>query len=129
MRYILLVLLNLPIILLALFNIITQYKLKKISPKRLRHQFGLWLIILIVLVCSFPAYNLFVGHPIFDSSQFSLFDIFQTTAIVVIIYVLNRQRQKIEQNEITIRDLHQELSIKLSEDKKTQSKSSANNRN
>jgi len=119
MRYILLVLLNLPIILLALFNIITQYKLKKISLKRLQHQFVLWLVILIVLVCSFPVYNLLSGNPIFDSSQFSLFDIFQTTAIVVIIYVLNRQRQKIELNEITIRDLHQELSIKLSDTKKS----------
>lgn len=126
MRYILLIILNLPIIFLALFNIITQYKLKKISLKRLQHQFALWLIILTVLVCSFPAYNLLAGNPIFDSSQFSLFDIFQTTAIVVVIYVLNRQRQKIEQNEITIRDLHQELSIKLSEDKKTRLKSSTN---
>ena len=115
MRYILLVIFNLPIILLALFNIITQYKLKKISLRRLQHQFALWLIILTVLVCSFPAYNLLAGKPIFDSSQFSLFDIFQTTAIVVIIYALYRQRQKIEQNEITIRDLHQELSIKMSE--------------
>ncbi|HEY8992974.1 MAG TPA: hypothetical protein VIM37_03965 [Candidatus Microsaccharimonas sp.] len=57
------------------------------------------------------------GNPIFDSSELSLFDIFQTTGIVVVIYVLNRQRQKIEQNEITIRDLHQEISIKLSEQK------------
>lgn len=117
MRYILLVLLNLPIILLALFNIITQYKLKKITPQRLKHQFALWLIILVVLISSFPAYNLLTGNPVFDSSEFSLFDIFQTTAIVVIIYIINRQRQRIEQNEITTRDLHQELSIKLSERK------------
>jgi len=105
-----------PIILLALFNIITQYKLRHITLKRLQHQFALWLIILVVLICSFPVYNLLSGNPVFDSSEFSLFDIFQTTAIVVIIYALNRQRQKIEQNEITIRDLHQELSIKMSQE-------------
>lgn len=114
MRYIFLVILNLPIIFLALFNIITQYKLKKVSKQRFQHQFILWGIILVVLLGSFPVYNLLSGNAILDSTELSLFDIFQTTAIIVLIYVLNRQRQKIEQNDHAIRDLHQELSIKLS---------------
>ena len=115
MRYILLVALNMPIIILGLFNIITQYKLARVSKERLLHQIVLWGIILVILISSFPAYNLLVGKPIFDSSELSLFDIFQTTAIIVIIYILNRQRQRVEQNEKTIRDLHQELSIKMSD--------------
>jgi len=115
MRYILLVALNMPIIILGLFNIITQYKLKRVNKDRLTHQISLWSIILIILIGSFPAYNLLMGKAVFDSSELSLFDIFQTTAIIVIIYIINRQRQKIEQNEKTIRDLHQEVSIKLSE--------------
>lgn len=115
MRYILLVILNMPIIAFGLLNIFTQYKLGRMSKERLLHQISLWGGTLIVLISSFPAYNLFTGKPIFDSSELSLFDIFQTTAIIIIIYLLNRQRQKIEQNEKTIRDLHQELSIRLSE--------------
>jgi len=67
------------------------------------------------LVCSFPIYNLLSGKPLLDSSELSLFDIVQTTAIILIFYVVNRQRQRIEQNEKIIRDLHQELSIKLSQ--------------
>jgi hypothetical protein len=115
MRYLFLILLNLPVILLALFNILTQYKLKKVTKERFRFQLFLWIIILIVLIASFPVYNLLTGHPILDSRELGLFDIFQTTAIIGMFYILNRQRQKNEQHERMLRDLHQELSIKLSE--------------
>jgi hypothetical protein len=114
MRYLILVLLNIPIILLALVNILTQYKMQKITGGRFRHQIALWVVILIVLVSSFPIYNHLSGKHILDSSELSLFDIVQTTAIVYMIYILNNHRRKIEHNEKLIRDLHQELSIKLS---------------
>ena len=50
MRYFALVLLNVPIILLALVNIITQYKLHKITVTRLRHQVVMWLVVMAVLL-------------------------------------------------------------------------------
>lgn len=114
MRYIILVLLNLPIILLALLNIVTQYKLKKVSKARFRHQILLWVVLLIVLIGSFPAYNYLNDRPMLDASELSLFDMVQTTAIIYMIYAINNQRRKIENNERAFRDLHQELSVKLS---------------
>lgn len=74
----------------------------------------LWLLILIVLVGSFPVYNYLSGRPPLDSHELSLFDIVQTTAIVFLFYIANSQRQKMEWNERILRDLHQELSIRLS---------------
>jgi len=65
-------------------------------------------------MCSFPFYNHLIGNPLLDSAELSLFDIVQTTAIVMLFYGANSQRQKIDKAEKTIRDLHQELSIKLS---------------
>jgi hypothetical protein len=115
MRYLILVILSLPIILLALANIVTQYKMKKVDKNRFRFQIILWLVILIVLVSSFPIYNYSIGKPIFDSSELSLFDIVQTTAIIYLFYIANDHRRKIEQNEKIIRELHQEISIRLSE--------------
>jgi hypothetical protein len=115
MRYLFLILLNLPVILLALINIVTQFKLKKVTKERFRFQLILWIIVLIVLIASFPIYNLLAGHPLLDSRELSLFDIVQTTAIIFLFYVINRQRQKNEQHERMLRDLHQELSIKLSQ--------------
>ena len=114
MRYIVLVLLNLPVIILALVNILTQYKMHKVSKTRFYHQIILWLAIFTVLVCSFPFYNYLTNKPILDSSGLSLFDIVQTAAIVFLFYVVNHQRQQIERNDRIIRDLHQEMSIKLS---------------
>ena len=114
MRYLILVLLNVPIILAALINIITQYKLRKVSTARFRHQLIIWLVIMVVLVGSFPMYNIALGHPPLDSSELSLFDILQTTAIILLFYIANTQRQRIDQNERRLRDLHQELSIRLS---------------
>lgn len=113
MRYIALVLLNLPVILLALVNILTQYKMRKISRARFQHQIVLWLAILFVLVGSFPFYNYLTHKPILDSSGLSLFDIVQTAALVFLFYIVNHQRQQIERNDRIIRDLHQEMSIKL----------------
>jgi quinol-cytochrome oxidoreductase complex cytochrome b subunit len=113
MRYLILVLLNVPVILLALVNIVAQYKMKRISAARFRHQVVLWLVILVVLVSSFPIYNYLSGNRPFDSSELSLFDIVQTTAIVYMVYSINDHRRKIEQNERVLRELHQELSIKL----------------
>lgn len=114
MRYVILVLLNIPIIFLALINIITQYKTGKMGARRFRRQILLWLVILLALVGSFPLYNHLNGKYILDSSKLSFFDIVQTTAIVYLIYIINNHRRKIEQNERLIRDLHQEISIKLS---------------
>lgn len=114
MRYIALVLLNIPIIFVAFINFFTRYKLGKISKERFRIQFFLWFILLIVLVCSFPVYNYLSGKPVLDSADLTVFDIVQTSAIISLFYVVNTQRQKIEWTERTLRDLHQELSIKLS---------------
>lgn len=115
MRYIILILLNVPIIMLALVNIVTDYKLKKISVNRFRNQIFLWILILIVVIGSFPVYNILVGRPPLDSSELSLFDIVQTTIIIFLLYAINSQRQRIEQNEQRLKKLHQEISIRLSE--------------
>lgn len=114
MRYAILILLNLPIVLLAILNTITQYKLAKISKTRLRSQLIMWTVIVFVICASFPAYNMITGQPVLKSNLLSWFDIVQTTAIIYLIYFFNRQRQRVENTEKTLRDLHQELSIKLS---------------
>lgn len=114
MRYIVLILLNLPVILLAITNLFTRYKLGRISKQRFHIQIFLWLVVLTVLIGSFPIYNVLSSKPTLASSGLSVFDIVQTTAIILLFYVANSQRQKIEWTERTLRDLHQELSIKLS---------------
>lgn len=117
MRYLLLIIINLPIICLAFINTLTQYKMGGISKRRFRRQIIFWMVVFIFIIGSFPIYNYLTGAPPLDSSSLSLFDIIEITAIVYLVYVVNNQRRKIEYNEKLFRDLHQELSIKLSSDK------------
>ncbi len=116
MRYIILVILNLPIILLALINIVTQYKLGQVNKNRFYHQLIIWLVILAVLIASFPVYNTLVGKAPLDSSELSAFDILQTTVIIMLFYIANTQRQRQDRADKRLRELHQELSIRLSSD-------------
>lgn len=114
MRYVILVLLNLPVILLAFLNILTKYKMGKIIKRRYYRQLLLWTMILVVLISSYPVYNLLVSRPLLDSTDLSAFDIVQTTVLIGLFYIMNNQRQKTEETERRLRELHQEISIKLS---------------
>ena len=114
MRYLVLVLLNLPVVLLALINLVTRYKTGKITRRKFQWQTLLWAVVTLVIVSSFPVYNLITGHEPFESTDLSSFDIVQTTVIVFLIYTVNNLRQKLDSTETRLRDLHQELSIILS---------------
>lgn len=117
MRYITLVLLNLPVVILAFVSLLTKYKTSRIDKQRFKSQILLWIGIFIVVVGSFPIYNLLSGNPPLQSDELSLFDIVQTTVIVLLIYIINSQRQRIDRFDTRLRDLHQELSIQLSSKK------------
>lgn len=103
-----------PVILVALLNVITLYKMRKISKSRFVKQVLLWSVILLLLLASFPVYNHLSGRSLFDSTELSSFDIAETTAIIYLFYIVNNFRRKIEYTERRLRDLHQELSILLS---------------
>lgn len=115
MRYTILLLLNTPLVLMALLGLITNYKLRKITKTRFIWQILFWITILVVIIISFPIYNLITDRPALESSELSFFDIIQTTVIVFLLYIMNTQRQKIDAAERRLRDLHQEISIRLSE--------------
>lgn len=114
-RYIILIALNIPVLLLAFTNLLTQYKLRKISKRKAAIQFVTWFTITGVIVLAFPVYNILSGNPPFEAYGLSSFDIIQTTAIIYMLYIINQQRQRVEKTEKTIRGLHQELSITLSD--------------
>ena len=117
-RYLLLFLLNLPFILAAIISQITQYKLGRSSKRRLYVQLAIWLIILVGLASAETIYEWLRANELTQTESLSLFDVVQITAIVIVFYIANRSRQKIEVLERRINDLHQELSIRLSTTKK-----------
>lgn len=113
-RYFLLLLFTLPFIFAAIINLITQYKLSKISRKRFTIWIIIWTSILFGLILVEPTYNWLFANKLTVSEPLSIFDVVQITAIVMLFYIVNRIRQKVEVLERRLRDLHQEISIKLS---------------
>ncbi len=99
---------------IAYINVLTNYKLNKIGKGRLYRSLLLWTLILLVLVWSFPVYNILSEKSLFDSGDLTLFDIAETTTIIYLIYIINSQRQKIDKIDSKFKELVQELSILLS---------------
>lgn len=116
-RYMLLLLINLPFILLAITGIVTRYKMKRITKRRASIQLLLWLIVLFGLAIAEPTYHWLFEHNFTATDSLSLFDVVQITAIVFLLYTLNGLSVRLEQTEKRLNDLHQELSIRLSRDK------------
>lgn len=66
-----------------------------------------------------PLYNWLFASGLTQTESLSLFDVVQITAIVIVYYMANRTRIRLEGLEKRVQDLHQEMSIILSEDKTT----------
>lgn len=118
-RYLILVILNTPFVIAGLFNSLVKFKLSKISKRRFFYQSTIWLGIFVALLLAQPIYEFLFSNQLTESEPLSLFDVVQITGIVALLFVAHRTREKVEALEQRNQDLHQALSIKLSEfDKK-----------
>lgn len=113
-RYILLLLLNMPLIIAGILSAAVSYKLGKTTKRRFIFRVVLWLLIFIGLLLSEDIYNYLFTNNLTDTEPLSLFDVVQITAIVFLFYLTTRARMRIDEIERRLHDLHQELSIKLS---------------
>lgn len=113
-RYLLLLILNLPLILMAIMAIITRYKLRKASRRRTVAHLLFWLLILTGLIFAQPLYEWLFSSGYTDTDSLSLFDVIQITAIVAILYVVTRMRSRVDTLEQKLASLHREMSILMS---------------
>ena len=116
-RYLILLILNLPFVLLSILGTITRYKLNRLTKKRLIIQIIFWILLLIGLASAELIYNWLFQNKLTATEPLSLFDVIQITAIVTIFYIANKSYIKISNLEKRVQDLHQELSIRLSDKK------------
>jgi hypothetical protein len=121
-RYLLLLILNAPFIIAGLINSVVSYKLSKISKQRATLQIVLWSVVLIGLVLAKPIYQFLFTNNLTDTEPLSLFDVIQITGIVILLFMANRARTKLDALERRVQDLHQELSIRLSSKTKDKDK-------
>jgi hypothetical protein len=114
-RYLLLFLLNAPIVIAAIVSSVVDFKMSKISKKKFTFRFIFWLLVLSTLALAYPIYQFLFDKKLTESEPLSLFDVGQITFIVFLLFSVSRLQARAETLERKFKDLHQELSIKLSE--------------
>ena len=122
-RYVLLIILNTPLIIIGILNTTVSYKIKKIGKRRIIFILVLWIGIFAGLLFAEPIYNYLFTNNLTQTEPLSLFDVIQITAIISILFIANQANLRASILEKQVRDLHQELSIRLSiEDSKSKKK-------
>lgn len=116
-RYLILVLLNMPLLIAAMINTLVGYKLGRMSKKRFVLGLSFWVFLLVALTLVKPIYSFLFSNNLTETEPLSLFDVIQITGIIFTIFLANRAYGKADVLERRLQDLHQELSIELSEDK------------
>ncbi|MGF7229605.1 MAG: hypothetical protein ACQR33_06545 [Candidatus Saccharibacteria bacterium] len=115
-RYLILLILNGPFIVAGLVNALVAYKMTRISKRRFILQVAFWIILLTGLATIKPIYEFLFSNNLTNTEPLSLFDVMQITGIVIVFFIAIRTRAKVENLERRLQDLHQELSIRLSQD-------------
>ena len=114
-RYLILLILNTPLILAALLSALVDFKMRKLTRRKFSAQVLIWLIIFGGLAAAQPVYEFLFSNQLTKTEPLSLFDVIQISGIIVVLFIANRSRIKVERLERRVQDLHQEISIKLSE--------------
>lgn len=114
-RYLLLVLINLPFIISGVVSATVAHKTSKSSTSRYLTRVFLWLAILTLLILAAPIYDFLFSKELTVSEPLSLFDVVQITCIIGLIRAVTQLQARHEKLEKRTQDLHQELSIILSD--------------
>lgn len=114
-RYLILALLTIPFIIAGGLNSLVNYKLSKISKRKFILSILFWLVILAGIIFVQAIYEFLFSNNLTQTEPLSLFDVIQITGIVFLIFTVSRLQAKSERMERRINDLHQELSIRLSD--------------
>ena len=116
-RYLILVILNTPLVVAALLSALVNFKMGKISRKAFIRRVIFWLVIFFGLAFTQSIYDFLFSNNLTQTEPLSLFDVIEITGIIVVLFMESRSRMKLEALERRVQDLHQVLSIKMSKDK------------
>jgi len=89
--------------------------MKKISFKKYVFRTTIWFFILAGLISAKFIYDFLATRNQTQSDPLSLFDVILITGVITVLFIANRSRIKIESLERRVNDLHQEISIILSD--------------
>ena len=112
-KYVLLVLINTPIVLIGIVRAVTRYKTKpaRISRDKAVVEVVFWLAIGIGLRFVEPVYNTLIRHNLTDSPPMSLFDVTLLTLFVFCLLMIVETNEEVTALKKTVTRLHEKLAI------------------
>lgn len=113
-RYLLLIILNIPLITAGIVSAVVSYKLNRITYRKLVFRLLFWTTILVGLIFTEPIYSFLFSNKLTQTEPLSLFDVIQITGIIFALYIASQAYAKINYLERKVQDMHQEISIRLS---------------
>lgn len=110
-KYLIIILLNLPIAVMGILWSTVSYKTKSMTKKRYRVEIVSWVIIVLGLISIEPIYNKLIQAGLTDSAPLSLVDVIALTLIVLSLFLIGRLQEKITALNKKFSILHEEIVI------------------
>ncbi|MBX4197075.1 hypothetical protein KW801_00780 [Candidatus Saccharibacteria bacterium] len=117
-KYVLLFLLNLPFVIFGLLKAVMVYRTKNVDLLTFILRLSFWILILLVLVFAHGIYNYLYDHGLTDSTPLSLPDVVLATGVMLVFSLCVRLYAKVDALDKRISDLHEKLSVYVSENPK-----------
>ncbi len=93
-RYVLLIIINLPLLLAGIISAISSYKTGRISKKRSITEVLFWVTVSVGIIFIEPVYNTLLRHGLTNSTPMSLFDIVLLTLLLFCLLFIKQANEK-----------------------------------
>lgn len=117
-KYIVFIILNTPLVLYLMFNVVLLYKLKKLRPTQAAIRLALWSALLLGIWFTHPITDFLYQNELTASPPLSIFDVFLTTGILICFVMVGRAHTRLREIEDRFTKFHEKASIDFSELKK-----------
>jgi hypothetical protein len=110
-KYALLVIINLPLLLIAIIGTLANYNTKHISKKRATVELIFWCLVGFMLVLIEPIYNTLIRHHLTNSAPMNIFDVVLLTMVLLCVLLIKQVNDKAAKLNKKIARLHESIVI------------------
>lgn len=114
-KYVIFIILNTPLVLYLMFNVVLLYKLKKLRLPQAILRLSLWGMLLLGIWFTQPITDFLYQNELTASPPLSIFDVFLTTGVLVCFVMIGRAHSRIRELEDRFTAFHEKASITFSE--------------
>jgi hypothetical protein len=108
-KYAILVIVNLPLLLIAIVGAMTNYKTGRISKRKATIEIVFWLIVGVLLVLIEPLYNTLIRHNLTNSAPMNIFDVGLLTLFIMSLLLIKHINEKVTRLNRKISRMHESI--------------------